>query len=160
VRFDPPIHPEVVLDAGEHVLVTQDAPVVIEGSGPLLVAQLTVGMQYTPEDPGDEGDPSMVLAAPIEQWRFEHVFSVPGTYTSAYASIVAPAGAIVRLDGAPLDAVPARVGGFDVHDVTLDREAAVHRLDADQPVSLTLHGYAAWTSYVHLGGLTVAPLLE
>ncbi|MDQ3036112.1 MAG: IgGFc-binding protein [Myxococcota bacterium] len=160
VRFDPPIAPELTLDAGEHVLVTQETPVVIEGSAPLLVAQLTVGMEYSAEDPASEGDPAMVLGAPIEQWRRSYVFSVPGTYTSAYASIVAPAGTRVRLDGEPLEGEPTRVGDFEFHDVPLETAAAVHQLEADAPIGLTLHGYAPWTSYLHLGGLTVAPLVH
>jgi hypothetical protein len=160
VIFDPPIHPEVVLDAGEHVLVLQEMPVVIEGSGALLVAQLTTGMEYAPEAPATEGDPSMVLGAPIAQWRRGYVFPVPGTYTSAYASIVAPEGTEVTLDGEPLTGTPVRFGGFELHDVTLATDAAVHRLDASAPVGLTLHGYAPWTSYSLLGGLTVAPLVE
>ncbi|WP_053231817.1 IgGFc-binding protein [Sandaracinus amylolyticus] len=160
VRFDPPIRAPITLDAGEHVLVEHDAPLVIDADAPLLVTQLVVGMSFDLEAPGAEGDPAMVLAAPIAQWRREYVFLVPGTYTSAYASVVAPAGTTVWLDGEPLEDTPMRVSDFELHDIALDRAAAVHQLEADHPVALTLHGYAPWTSYAHLGGLTVAPLVE
>lgn len=160
VRFDPPIHPEVTLDSGEHVLVEHEEPVIVEGSGPLLVAHLGVGMEHSREAPNDEGDPSLVLVPPVEQWRSTYVFQVPGTYTSAYASIVAPADTTIELDGVPLTTAPVTLGGFAMYDVALDPEASVHRLEASAPVGLTLHGYAAWTSYSHLGGLSVAPLVD
>jgi hypothetical protein len=160
VRFEPPIAPELALDRGEHVLIEQSVPVRIEGTGAMSVAQLAVAMEYWPEAPSTEGDPALVLVAPLEQWRSAYVFHVPGSYTSAYASIVAPAGTAVRLDGELVRGGFSALEGYDFYELALDTAARVHRIDADAPLGLTLHGYAPWTSYAHLGGLTVVPLVE
>jgi hypothetical protein len=160
VRFDPPLHDEVILDDGEWLTIEQREPLRIEGSGRLLVAQYAVGGAFDASAPPSAGDPAMVLAAPEEQWQPSYLVQVPGSYTSAYATVIVPEGHALSVDGAPAADPGVAFGDHRVFHVTFDAAAAVHRLASDVPIGATVHGYAPWTSYMHLGGMRVASILE
>ena len=75
----------------------------LEASAPVYVAnfmasQLNTGISLN--YPG--GDPSFVPIPPIEQWRDQYVFLTPDKYAFDFVTIVAPPGAVVRLDDSPV----------------------------------------------------------
>src|SRR6185295_581938 len=90
------------------------------------------------------GDPSMSLSIPVEQFRTSYLFTAPTSYALNFASIIAVQGTTVHLDGRRIEADEfTQVGGSDygVAQVVLDDRTAVHSLEADEEVGLTVYGY-------------------
>lgn len=160
VHFDPPVSPDVVLDgATPFVDVAVTADVHVTADHPVMVAQYMVGSsvveEFTPQ--GDaQGDPSESLAVPTSRFRRNYQFFVSQTYATSFVNIVAPTGATVTLDGVALPASDfTAVGGaaFGVAHHHLDSIHEVHQLTSDQPVGITVYGYAPYTSFMYPGGL-------
>lgn len=59
------------------------------------------------------GDPSLVVVPPIEQWRASYVFLTPDKYAFDFVDVVAPSGATVLLDLAPIDATRCEAAPAD-----------------------------------------------
>jgi hypothetical protein len=121
-----------------------------------------------------EGDPSLVVAPPVEQWQAQYQVLAPAAYAHNYLNLMvqgqAATGA-VQVDGANLPASEwASVPGTNYY-------AAVHSLcgglvagsDAGcssshaisgggNPVGVVVYGYDSYVSYGYTGGLTLAPL--
>lgn len=102
------------------------------------------------------GDPALILAAPVEQYRTEYIFLTPNKYRDDYVNILAPTAAFVVLDG---NNVPSgnfktigssgwKVGRVKVNDGT-------HRLVSDLPVGLIAYGYDDDVSYGYTAGLNL-----
>lgn len=177
VRFDPPVHPEVVLQPGEAPLQVQvgnferdaggaviaDEPagdVHISASQPLVVAQYLQGERAVPSG---AGDPSMAMVVPVAQYRRDYTFFASSTYDHSFINLVVMPGTTPRLDGEPVDATPVAVGasGWQVMRVELADTSEVHRIEADAPFGLVVYGYGRFTSYMYPGGLDlrrIAPL--
>ncbi len=110
------------------------------------------------------GDPSQTLFVPVEQYLAKYVFLAPDDYETSFADIVQPLDAKMVLDGAPVTAVPARIGtsSFGVARVRLSAQAGgSHLLTASAPVGVQVSGYGDSTSYQYPGGLkldAIAPV--
>jgi hypothetical protein len=131
------------------------------------VATLLEGYGAGPEPTQGIGDPSLSIAVPAEQYRKEYLFTAPTTYAINFASVVAPLGASITLDGEVVDtSAMTAIGASDhgVVHVVLSPESAVHTLSADVEVGLSVYGYGAYTSYMYPGGgdlerITIPPIL-
>ena len=93
--------------------------------GQFLAAEHAPGpnVQGVPEE-GDAktGDPAFILTVPVEQYREDYVFLCPNNYEHDFANIIAPTGAPVLLDGAPLrreDFVPVADGDYSALQVAV-----------------------------------------
>jgi hypothetical protein len=98
-----------VLDCGQ---VTQDFEVT--GTNEFAVASFTLGGSAV--DPGhmppsQRGDPALSQISAVEQFRTSYVFLAPADYDVSYADVVAPIGAMLVLDGAPLMTPLTPIGG-------------------------------------------------
>jgi hypothetical protein len=105
------------------------------------------------------GDPAMILAVPIEQWRNNYVFLTPDSYAQDYVNIVSESGAIVTFDDkvlTPADFVAVPGANYQVHRTLV--ADGVHRVSADKPVAITVYGYDDDVSYGYPGGLGVDKL--
>ena len=103
------------------------------------------------------GDPALILLAPVEQFRKSYVFLTPDSYVEDHANVVAPAGAAVMLDGAPLDTTSFQAigeSGYTVARVPL--EDGTHVLSSTVPVGVTVFGYDKDVSYGYAAGLNLA----
>jgi hypothetical protein len=162
VTFRPSLANEVVLDAGEHVELVQDRPVIVEASEPVAVAQFLVGAQYFIARGVDsrefEGDPAMVLVPPVDQWRSEVPIHVPDTYVSSFLTIAADEDAVITLDGTTLQPLPLRLDGYAFYDVPVT--PGPHRLLGTARFSVMVQGFGPYTSYAYPGGTDVEPILE
>ena len=101
------------------------------------------------------GDPSLSTAVPVEQYRDSYLFTAPTTYIVNLAAVIAKRGALVKVDGKTIaagDFVAVGSSEWGVATVTLDPNAAVHSVTADQKVGLTVYGYGQYTSYMYPGG--------
>ena len=100
------------------------------------------------------GDPSLILAAPAEEYRSSYIFLTPGQYAFDYINVIAPTGAIVTLDDVGLDGsafVP--ITGSPYYVARLPVSDGIHSISASAPISVVVYGYDDDVSYGYLGGL-------
>ncbi len=142
----------------------------------VLGSQDDAGVRYSL--PG--GDPATVFVPPTSTFERLRSFVVPPHYPFDFATIVAPWGTEVKLDGVRLeeraapDGSPACVteeasAGWVAHrcqlsfpDVSSDYLVVTdpgvqgdgrHLVSADRPVGVTVSGFASYESYAHQGGV-------
>jgi hypothetical protein len=164
IQFDPPIVGDLVLGPNDPPLEIPyvSGDVVVTASARILIAHYLHGTDAN-DDPSPTGDPAQSLAVPTEQFRGEYTFLAPGNYQYNYVNVVAPAGAIVTLDGAAVPAdsfAPVGDGTYAVARVLLDA-SEVHRAESSEPFGITVYGYGDYTSYMYPGGLkldAIAPV--
>ncbi len=151
VTFTPDVSPPVTLDAGEMAEFLGEGDFLVDGSGPLLVTQTMLGENALNSN---SGDPALGSGIPVGQWRDEYDFLVPETYSSNWLNMVAPAGTRVFLDGVEIDSwVGIESTEFEVARLAV--EAGAHTVESvgDVGFAITSYGYAAYTSYLHPGGM-------
>ena len=105
-----------------------------------------------------EGDPSQSIAIAVEQFRTKYIFLAPTDYDKNYVDIVAPGGAVMMLDGAPVSAGPQGVGAstYKVYRTPLGAgNNGAHVLTSTVPVGIQVLGYGLYTSYQYPGGLNL-----
>ena len=140
----------------EHFEILSDKPVLV---GQFLASEQAPDPNLRDfEEPGDAGtgDPSMILAVPVEQFRNDFVFLCPDKYAYDYVSIIAPVAADVSFDNdvIPVDWEPVgdgaewQIARFPVGD-------GVHFIQADVPVAVIVYGYDEFVSYGYPGGLNL-----
>lgn len=103
------------------------------------------------------GDPAMLLAAPVEQFRDDYVFLTPNKYIDDYINVIAPSGATVTLDGTVLvsslyTAIPGT--GFKVARIKVND--GVHTIASSEPVGVIAYGYDRDVSYGYPAGLNLS----
>ncbi len=148
----------------------------IGGSAPISVASFMVGSSYpssrggvctrdpffgdsgcaipgTCESGSGVGDPAFMLAVPNEQFRTDYIVLTPDEYERDYFTIVAPVGAIITVDGNPVGAPEAAVGGFNIYRPLI--ADGVHRVQGDREFGLYAYGYDCDVSYAYPGGLNL-----
>jgi hypothetical protein len=144
-------------DCGSGNIVSADFE--IKGDQAFAVSTFTEGASLVDphtQPPNQEGDPDQSMAVAVAQFRTKYVFLAPTDYTSSFATIIAPSGTTLTLDGAKVTAAPAAVGssGFGVVRVKLGAgQNGAHVLEASSPVGLEVTGYGSYTSYTYPGGL-------
>lgn len=123
-----------VLNRGEFVEFESSENFEIYGKKPLLVGQFLAAQQAP--DPGSAdtdaktGDPSFILAVPVEQFRTEYVFLAPDKYMFDCVNIIAKPGVPVYLDGVELHA-----GDLTFRDIRT-MQAEMKELGYEQPSEL------------------------
>lgn len=162
VSFEPPIGTvsEINLNANEYREFRIDAPVSIEASAPIQVAQLLMG-QHATYPPLERGDPALTMLVPAEQFRTDYVFVTPSSYADApsgraYVLISRMPGARIELDGEALEADWTRVGDRELAIVRLTGGA--HRATGSSPFGLIAFGLGEYTSYACPAGLNLTTL--
>ena len=165
IAFDPPVSigAQAELDGGELIQFTSDGDFDVSSNEPILLAGYMYGCKATmkAECPGD---PSMVLAVPVEQWLTDYVFLVDYSYTTDKVKLVRSKGQLVE------------VGCFgevtEWTDITKDYQSAVVNINPGDrncepgtntatgvaPFSIMVLGEAASTSYAYPGGLALKPI--
>src|SRR5690606_9597019 len=95
---DQPVN-KVLANVGDFVEIpTTVAKFVVTGDKKILVAEYMVG-----QDAGyGTSDPAMIVAVPTEQFRSSYLFYAQPGWSANYVDIIAPAGASVQVDGAPV----------------------------------------------------------
>ncbi len=149
----------VVLEPGGEFFESRDvtADVVLDSDQPIQVARYLEGQSALPSK---DGDPSMAVAVPVEQFRRSYLFVASKTYFTSFAEVIAPKGATVTLDGRVLlsnEFTAIGKGDWLVARVDMRAEEDVHSLSASAPVGLMVYGYGRYTSYLYVGGLDLVP---
>ena len=154
LTYDPPQGgaPALLVNAGDYAEIAQtQADFKITGDKKILVAQYFLGQNAG----GNSGDPAMAIAVTTEQFRTQYLIHAPTNYDTSFANIVAPPGANVTLDGAPVGGfAPIGGTGFSVARVPLSNAGdGNHLFDGDQKFGVMIYGYGQYTSYWYPGGL-------
>jgi hypothetical protein len=173
---------------GDFVEVTSTTDFVVDSTEPVALASISAsqGAAGVPSRlPG--GDPSLLIIPPIEQYRTNYVFLTPDKYSFDFIRIVAPAGALVRLDQALVDDtagctrsslpafgdVPRFVVyqcqlGFPVIDLNASADGVlspgvqndgVHTIDATDPVNVLVDGFDRNVSYAYAAGTDLREII-
>jgi len=140
----------------------------LSSSKPVLLAQFMASQSMTtPPGPfgvsGDcppeiggtcQGDPALVLAAPVEQWRNDVIFLVPDTYSHQFINVAFEVGTGMSLDGVAVDTSGARaVGGDGWRSLVIPTSGGYRSLIASRPVGVLVYGYDHNISYAYNAGL-------
>ncbi|MCB9729566.1 MAG: IgGFc-binding protein [Deltaproteobacteria bacterium] len=136
---------------GDYAQVESKESFEIHATGPVQVSQFLVGQAQTFQV---TGDPSLILAIPIERFRASYLVATPPDFAQSWVSIVAPKGAAVTFDGAPLtanDLVP--FGSGDWAYAYRELGPGLHRIEADRDFGASAYGYATATSYGYPAGV-------
>lgn len=155
VTFNPAVHPAATLGAGEFLEFQSDQDFRISaGDQQIYVTQTLMGQDYFTAS--DSGDPAMGSGVPVFQARSVYTFLTPDTYTYNFVNIVAPEGAAVSLDGAPVGGWAA-VGssGYSVARVPLTAGSHLATSEGDVGFGIMSYGYASYTSYLFPGGMNI-----
>ena len=106
-----------------------------------------------------QGDPSLVLAAPLEQWRADAIFLVPDTYRHQFINLAFASGTTLTLDGVALDtSAAAAIGATSWRALTVPTGGGYRTLTASAPTAVVVYGYDHNISYAYNGGLDFANL--
>jgi hypothetical protein len=157
ISFDPGVHPDVTLDTGEYVVFASQEDFEVEGEKRVAVAQFMVGQQYAdPDDPPENGDPSMALGVPVEQYRDSYIFLAPDSFAHNYLTVIHDDDDQPLLDGAPISGDTADVGSGFVR-TNFEIEGGIHRIvsGTDDGFAINVYGVGSYTSYMYPGGLNL-----
>jgi len=171
----------MTLNRGQFIQFESDRDMIVGATQPVSVAQFMVGSGYArpggtcnpnagissgcaiprsrscPDLFGSPrtaiGDPAFLMNVPNNQFRRDYVFLVPSDYVENYITVIAPQGATLTLDGAPItgDRQRGAVGSWDV--IRAPVSVGVRRIDASAPIGLYVYGYDCDVSYAYPGGL-------
>jgi hypothetical protein len=155
VTFEPEILDATMLGRGQYIEVELRDAVRVTGTAPILVAQFLVGQDYgglgTSGERGN-GDPSMALAIPTEQFRSSYVFLAPETYDTSLLNVIAPSGATIVMDGTLLGGF-SPIEGTTMSTASENIRGGVHRIEGTTPFGILVYGFGSYTSYFYPGGL-------
>lgn len=145
-----------------------DGDFVVTADQPVMLAQYLTSEdankdpKFDPtDDPpasgdADEGDPSLILTAPVEQWRRSyHVLNSP-TMNHNYLNLaVKSAAPNITIDGKALSKFTTQKntvpGGYTVYRVSVG--TGQHTISSPDPIGVTVYGYDRYVSYGYTGGL-------
>ncbi|MFZ5471283.1 MAG: IgGFc-binding protein [Myxococcota bacterium] len=166
------------LMGGAHMEFKSSSSFIVTGDQPIAVAQFLPGqgpISFPPtQNEPEQGDPSMILLPPIEQWRAQYtVLAAPGIKDN-YLSISIDATKVqsVEVDGTviPLTSFTAITGspsGTDYRVRNHPVSVGTHTLSVvAQPglntlpgAGVTVYGYDEFVSYGYTGGLDLGTIV-
>ncbi len=145
----------VTLGPGDFVEVSTPLSFEVIATAPVLVAQFLLSQSVVDDY---NGDPAMILAVPVEQFRDEYSLLTPGGYARDYVTVIRPAGVSITLDGTLVSAASfSPVGSGDYEIAHLPLAPGAHNLRADEPFGVVMIGYDGAVSYGYPGGLNLTP---
>jgi len=172
--FDPPLVAPTLLAGGMWQFESK-GDFTMTSSKPVLLAQFMASQNMTTppgpfgvsvDCPGGiggtcQGDPALVLAAPIDQWRGDVIFLVPDTYEHQFINVAFNAGTEMVLDGVAVDTSAAKVvGSGDWRSLVIPTSGGYRTLTASRPVAVIVYGYDHNISYAYSAGLDFKSLVR
>jgi len=104
------------------------------------------------------GDPSMAIAVPVEQFRKSYTVLVPAAYQTNYLSLAVAATGGVTVDGNPVTL--SGFGGGGTHRVArIPVAAGQHTIQCADGCGVTVYGYSESVSYMFAGGLDLKAIV-
>jgi len=157
----PPPDDAFTLQPGEKRDVNSYNDISVTSSAPLMIGQLLVSQQQTADF---IGDPSLTIFPPVEQYRKDYTFLVPGnTWVKNYFVIATETGNIFKFDGGELPAdcqsvVGPELGGKKYEALRCPLADGSHRVEGEKPFGITVYGYGTAGSYAFVGGADIKPI--
>ncbi|MBI4886684.1 MAG: choice-of-anchor D domain-containing protein [Acidobacteria bacterium] len=140
----------ILFEATDHIRITSSSPVVVvqalEG-GSAFAGSLTAG------------DPAMGAVPPTHQFLNSYTFVANPSWAENWATVMAPAGATITIDGTPIPGAsfePVGDGTWAVAHVALPATPDPHVAAGSQPFGLVVYGYGGYASYIYAGGMNLA----
>lgn len=144
------------LNRGQFIQVASVESFEINATAPILVGQFLASQQSAGVD-RFTGDPSFILAVPVEGFRDQYVVLTPNNYEEDWLTIIRPTGAEVALDGSFVAASSFRtIGTLNYEYAWIAVEPGSHSLSAAVPFGVLAYGYDGAVSYGFPAGLNVA----
>lgn len=151
---------QFTLQPGELREIWTKQDIVVEATAPISIGQLLVSQETTENV---EGDPSLTIFPPIEQYRAEYAFLIPPSWPKNFVVISSSANALFEIDGQvpSCEQVPAgNLAGVDWIASRCPLAEGVHRIVANEPIGITVYGYSGPGSFAFAGGADVKPVYE
>ena len=104
-----------------------------------------------------EGDPSMAIAVPAEQFRTDYTVLVPSQYAKNFLSIAAPANGAVLVDGTMVTMTPFAGGVYRANRTMV--AAGQHKIACPAGCSIEVYGFGDAVSYMFAGGLDLKQIV-
>ncbi|MBL9016828.1 MAG: IgGFc-binding protein [Myxococcales bacterium] len=161
VTFDPaPIGTCPTLQPGGSCQVKIAADTAVTATEPVLVGHFLESTVW--QDPFfggavGEGDPSMALGVPTEQYRTDYTILVPAQYAKNFISISAPANGAILVDNQPVQMDAFASGAFRGARVPVT--AGQHRISCPAGCGVLVYGYSDAVSYMFAGGLDLKQIV-
>jgi RHS repeat-associated protein len=135
-----------------------DGSAFIVSDKPILVAQYANGTSYD----GVNGDPSMMLIPPYEQFGTSYTITTSSNrFNPNYVNIVAPTSAVgsITLDGTSIPSASfAPIGNSGFSGAQISITLGTHNLAGTQPFGVFVYGFANTDGYSYPGGMNLTPL--
>lgn len=150
------------LNAGQFCEVKVAGDTAIVASEPVLVGQYlqsSIWSNNANTMSVGNGDPSLAIAVPTEQFRADYTILVPAAYDQSYISIATGMTGGVSVDGTPLT-LAAFPGGGPYRGARLPVAAGQHTITCPDTCSVLVYGYSArGVSYMFAGGLDLKQIV-
>lgn len=156
--------PWIEFQHGSSFEAASDNPVVL---AQYFVSQSADGVDASGLSLAQEGDPSLVLVPPVEQWRTSYTVLAPATFTHNHVNLTvqgSSATSAVQVDGVAVPAsewsqIPGTNFYAAVHALTNTIDGS-HRISSTDGsgIGAVVYGYATYVSYGYAGGLNLAAI--
>lgn len=152
------------LNAYQTAEILTKTPFIVRSKDPkksFSVTQFLLSAQYFGKN--QPGDPSMIVLPAADQLQPEYVFLVPRGYSKNFATVVRRVGDALELDGKPVVEEFFLVGsysGVEYEYGHLELTPGHHTIVANNPVGVTVIGYAQTVSYGYPAGSGVNSISE
>lgn len=157
----PPPDDAFTLQPGELRELNSYNDIAVASSTPLMIGQILVSQSFTSDY---IGDPSLTIFPPVEQYRKDYTFLVPGdTWVKNYFVIATETGNTFKFDGGAMPAdcqsvVGPELGGKKYEALRCPLADGSHRVEGDKPFGITIYGYGSAGSYAFVGGADIKPI--
>ncbi len=151
------------LAAGEWCEVKVAVDTKAEATEPVLIAKYlesaiwSDGNIFAPMSIGN-GDPSMSIVVPAEQFRDDYTILVPSQYDMSHVSIATPMNGTVRIDGVDVTS-QLTVFATDYKGGRVLVTAGQHVIDCSASCGIEVMGYSDAVSYLFAGGLDLRQIV-
>jgi hypothetical protein len=143
------------ISAGQVAELEAAVDFILEADGPILVASYMEGGEVF----GGPGDPAMAFVVPVSLAHREGAFSTPLAIGAGIATLSAPTGSTVYIDG-DLVSGWSTVGNSDF---SIARVALcctdVHEVTGSEPVSVSVYSYPDDSSFYYPAGFRLEDIL-
>jgi hypothetical protein len=142
------------LDAGDFCEVKINADTKVDATEPVLIGHFLESVIWNDglATSMGNGDPSMSIAVPTEQFRTSYTILVPSQYMENYVAISTPTTGSVTVDGADVSSMLTAFGGTHrAGRITV--AAGQHTIQCSAGCGIEVMGYSDAVSYLFAGGL-------